>query len=645
MRYFSLLLLVPPLCALAAVPAPERAFTDPHSLTSLANPQAGPVPIADLFFARGNAGAAWSPDGKQVVVSTNLTGRYNLWRVSAAGSWPIQLAQSDDSQTGAVWSPDGKWIAFQSDHGGGEIFDLYAVPANGGAVVDLTNSDDISEASARWSADGKSLAFERKPKTATATDIAVFDWATRKVRELTHEATADHLWQLVEWSNDGHFIYANRINADFTDASAWRIDFATAKAEELTPHKGHALIGVSAVSPDGKWLALTSNARSGRNEAALFDIAKRNYRWLEPSPWETESGEFSPDGKQLSWKLNADGRTDIFLYNIANGKSEKVDLPSGLNTADGRSFASDGRLLLKHQASNTPSAYWIVGHDGKATQLTYSALASLDSAALPTAQLVHYKSFDGTLISAFVWLPFNLARDAHAPGVVLPHGGPPDQTVDSFNRTATALASRGYVCIAPNVRGSTGYGMAFQQANLKDLGGGDLQDEVYAAKFLIASGYVDAQKIGMTGGSYGGYMTLMALAKTPDVWAAGVEQYGIISWFTMSEHSDPALSQVLKLLLGDPVKDKKIYDATSPITFIKQIRSPMLVLQGENDIRVPKEEAEQVVARIKAQGGTVDVHYYADEGHGFDKRENLIDALQRTVAWFDRYLKGNTIAK
>jgi dipeptidyl aminopeptidase/acylaminoacyl peptidase len=514
-------------------------------------------------------------------------------------------------------------------------------------VTNVTGTDEISETSAHWSPDGKSLAFERKPKTAPVTDIAVLDWSTRKVRELTHEATPDHIWQLVAWSTDGHSIYANRVNAGFSDASAWRIDVASGKATELTPHKGQLLIQVSAASQDGNWLALTSNAQTGRNQAALFDVATHQYRWLYTGPWETESGEFSPNGKQLAWTLNADGRSDIFLYNVASGKSEKIDLPPGGNfpVADGRSFASDGRLLVNHRSSNTPADYWIVGIDAKPTQLTFSALASLDPATLPTAQLVHYKSFDGTTISAFVWLPFNLARDGHAPGIVIPHGGPTGQTFDNFDRTATALASRGYLCIAPNVRGSTGYGMAFQKANVKDLGGGDLQDEVYAARFLAATGYVDSKKIGITGGSYGGYMTLMALAKTPDIWATGVEQYGIINWFTMFEHEDPFLQQYEKSLLGDPVKDKKIYDAASPITFIKQTRAPMLVLQGDNDIRVPKEEAEQVVASIKAQGGTVDAHYYAGEGHGFAKRENQIDALTRTVAWFERYLKGDTNAK
>jgi len=273
-------------------------------------------------------------------------------------------------------------------------------------------------------------------------------------------------------------------------------------------------------------------------------------------------------------------------------------------------------------------------------QLTFSAIASLKSSNIPASHLVHYKSFDGKIISAFMWVPFNLKRDGSTPGIVLPHGGPTGQTVDSFNRSAAALASRGYICIAPNPRGSTGYGLEFQKANTKDLGGGDLQDEVYAAKFLTATGYVDDKKIGITGGSYGGYMTLMAIGKTPDVWAAGVEEYGIINWLTMLEHEDPFLQQYEKSLMGDPVADRKIYDDASPIQYIRNTKAPLLVLQGDNDIRVPKEEAEQVVSILKEAGKTVDAHYYPNEGHGFAKRENQVDAIRRTIAWFDRYLKN-----
>jgi len=635
------------LAASAAVPAPQRALTDPQTLNSVANAAAAAVPVRDLFFSRSNAGAAWSPDGKEVVVSTNFTGRYNLWRVSAAGSWPVQLTQSDDRQAGVAWSPDGKWIVFQSDHAGGEIFDLYAVPAQGGAVINLTDSDDVSEERANWSPDGKTLAIERKGKTESVTDIALLDWATRKVTALTHEKTPGEGWQALAWSADGRMLYANRFNAGYTDASAWRIDVASGNAVELTPHKGQQLITMSAVNADGTTLALSSNAGGGNSRAALFDVATHSYRWLDNGPWESATDEFSPDGKQLLWTLNADGRSDIFVYNLAARTSSKLELPPGVNApiAGAHSYAPDGRMLIAHQASNTPADYWIVGTDGNALQLTRSALASLTPATLPTAQLVHYASFDGTVISAFVWLPFNLPRDGKAPAVVLPHGGPTGQTLDTFNRTALALASRGYVCIAPNVRGSTGYGLPFQKANIKDLGGGDLKDEVYAAKFLVSTGYADAKKIGISGGSYGGFMALMALGRTPDHWAAGVDLFGVTNWLSEQAHEEPALQQYDQSILGDPVKDRAIYEKSSPTTYFSAIKAPLLVLQGENDIRDPKEEAEQAFKALTAGGKTVLAHYYAGEGHGFAKRENQIDALERTLAWFDRYLKNDTSVK
>ena len=203
-----------------------------------------------------------------------------------------------------------------------------------------------------------------------------------------------------------------------------------------------------------------------------------------------------------------------------------------------------------------------------------------------------------------------------------------------------ALVTRGYICIAPNPRGSTGYGLEFQKANFQDLGGGDLKDEIAAVDFLKATGYVDPQKVGITGGSYGGFMTLMAIGKTPDVWAAAVELYGIINWSTMLKNSDPSLNEYLKGLLGDPEKNQKIYEAASPITYIRNEKVPLLVLQGDNDPRVPKEEAQQVVEILKKEGRVVEAHYYANEGHGFAKRENQIDSIRRTIDWFDRYLMG-----
>jgi dipeptidyl aminopeptidase/acylaminoacyl peptidase len=640
---FALLVFATAVVSLAATSPDTREITDPKKIASAEEAGAGAVPIDDLFYTRATGGGAWSPDGKEIVFSSNFTGRFNLWKVSASGGWPIQLSQSDDRQSGAIWSPDGKWILYQSDRGGAEIYDLFAIASGGGQSINLTKTDDISETSPRWSPDGTQLAISHKKKTAPVTDVATMDWNTRTVRNLTNETTPDHLWSGHMWSPDGKVIYATRANAGFTDASVYRIDVATGQKEELTPHEGQSRTSVSAVSPDGKTLLVTADRPGGYPNVGLLNAATKKLTWVTDLKWEADAGEFSPDGKWFTYVVNEDGRTDAYLAETTTGKATKLNLPPGLNGFSGNpsAFSPDGRrVLVSHQSSTQPGDLWVYDPAAKrATQVTFSAIASLTSAKLPPSQVVHYKSFDGKIISAFLWVPYNLKRDASNPGIVLPHGGPTGQTVDSFNRFAAALASRGYVCMAPNVRGSTGYGMDFQKANVKDLGGGDLDDEVYAAKFLAATGFVDEKKIGITGGSYGGYMTLMAIGKKPDVWAAGVEQFGIINWFTMLEHEDPFLQEYEKSLLGDPAKDREVYENASPIKFLRQAKAPLLVLQGENDIRVPKEEAEQVVAIYKETGKTVDSHFYPQEGHGFAKRENQIDAITRTVAWFDRYLK------
>ena len=279
---------------------------------------------------------------------------------------------------------------------------------------------------------------------------------------------------------------------------------------------------------------------------------------------------------------------------------------------------------------------------GTARPATQLAIASLQPAALPKSDVVTYKSFDGTLISAIVTMPANLKRDGSNPAIVLPHGGPTGQAQDGYSRYATAFASRGYVVIQPNFRGSTGYGKAFQDGNVKDLGGADLKDTVAAKHFLVDSGYVDAKRVGIFGGSYGGFMTLMAIGRAPDEFAAAVQWFGIINWRTMYRDQDEELKAYQRSLLGTPESDPKVYDAASPLTYIRAAKAPLLTIQGENDIRVPRGQAQDVHDILKAKGNVVETIFYPAEGHGFQKKENQLDTLTRTVAWFDTYLKPSS---
>jgi len=648
LRHTSSALFVLFACGLAVAQSsgPDtRAITDAKTIVSAINPNARPIPIDDLYFTRSVSSASWSPDGNEIVFTTDISGRSNLWKVNANGGWPIQLAQSDDRQYGESWSPDGKWIVFQQDKAGNELWDIFAIPSEGGEAINLTNTPEIREENPRWSPDSKTIALNHKPKEATVYNIALMDWATRKVTLLTHESTPDHLWQSVAWSPDGKTLYANRLEVSFTDADIYAIDVASGNSTNLTSHQRKSLSTASSLSKDGRTLLITSNARSGYQNVALLDIASKKITWVTDTKWEASAGDFSPDGKRFTYAINADGRSDVYLGDTASTQSDKIPIAGGVNgfAASPTSFSSSGdRLLLSHESSVEPADFWVYDlASQKPRQLTYSVIASLKAAPRPPSQVISYKSFDGKTISALLWVPFNLKRDGSNPALVLPHGGPTGQSQDYWSPHIAAFVSRGYICIAPNVRGSTGYGIEFQKANYKDLGGGDLQDEVYAAKFLEATGYVNPKKIGITGGSYGGFMTLMAIGRSPDVWAAGVELYGIINWMTMLQHEDAMLQEYEKSLLGDPVKDRAIYDAASPITYIHHVKAPLLVLQGENDPRVPKEEAEQVVELLNKDGKTVDAHYYPNEGHGFEKRENQIDSIRRSVEWFDKYLKGS----
>jgi dipeptidyl aminopeptidase/acylaminoacyl peptidase len=620
-----------------------RQITDPESVISLINRNALPVAVEDLYITRLIDGAALSPDGTEVAITTNLTGRTNLWKVPTTGSWPVQLVNADDRQTEPRWSPDGRWIAYSQDKGGNELWDIYVTAREGGSPTNLTNTPDIREQHPVWSRDAKLIACAYKPATAPSYDLAVVDVATHQLRRLTEEKDPQRSWDVIAFSPDGRTLYGNRTNPAGDDGDVYAVDVASGRQTNLTPHEGKQLNIGTDVSSDGKVLLMTSNRKAGYPNAALLDTATRKLAWATDTQWEVTSGAFSPDGKHFTYAVNADGRTALYLAEHRSLKATELKLPLGVNTiVSPQHFSPDGRqILIQHEAINTPNDLWIFDVGTQRTrQLTHMAVASLTPQTLPPSQLVHYASFDKKIITAVLQMPFNLKRDRSNPAIILPHGGPTWQMSDYWNRWANALATRGYIVLMPNPRGSTGYGIEFQSANYQDLGGGDLKDEMHGLEWLLSTGYVDPGKVGVFGGSYGGFMTLMLAAKEPTRFAAAVDLYGPLDFFSMLKHADPSLGAYVKSLLGDPEKDRKVYEVSSPITYVHGIRAPLLVLQGDNDPRIPKEESERLVEMLKKRGNVVDVVYYPSEGHGFDKVENQIDAARRIVAWFDKYLKN-----
>jgi dipeptidyl aminopeptidase/acylaminoacyl peptidase len=647
MRYACLLpLLLLSTAAVAAIPTPDRPVSDPKSLISPADPRAAPVPIDDLVFSRSVRDAAWSADGRQLFVSTNLTGRFNIWRMDASGSWPVQLTQSDDGQSGFAVSPDRKTLYYTQDKGGDEQYDVYAVATAGGEPTNVTNTPDIREDSLLISPNGRWMALSTKRSGQGQVNLAVMDMASAQVRALTNEADPQWRWSAVAWTDGGRSLIANRSFADGTLGEVWKVDAESGKATKLLG-KPDVVYTASDATRDGSLIAVTTNEGTKQLHAVVYVPATGAIRALKRTPWEQSSGAISPNGRSMVVQTSDDGRQTLELVDLAGLAERPLDMPPGVNgTVGTQPFTPDSRrLMVLHSGADTPGelqAFDVAS--GAMAPLTHLAMASLAPEHLPKSRVITYKSYDATLVSAVVTMPFNLTRDGSNPAVVMPHGGPTGQTNDGFNRYATALASRGYVVIQPNPRGSTGYGLAFQKANFQDLGGGDLKDELAAKQFLVDSGYVDGKKIGVFGGSYGGFMTLMAIGRAPDAFAAAVDLFGIIDWRTMWQHEDALLQAYQKSLLGSPDHFPKVYDATSPLTYIQQVKAPLLVQQGENDIRVPPGQAKQVVAALKKKGNIVDSVFYPEEGHGFFKREHQQDSLQRMVDWFDKYLKGKSEA-
>jgi len=639
---FAMVVLIPILTMMSTLSnsqtliAPE-AITDPKQIASKADARVEKnLSIEKLYMTRQVGGATWSPDGKTVAFVSNLSGRNNIWVVPSEGGWPTQLTVSNERQTSPTWSPDGKWIAYTSDYDGDEQWDIFLLSPKTGQVVNLTNTREIAEESPTWSHDGRYLAYIVKPKTSSVFEIDVYDTVMRDVKHLTTGTAKDRMNVAPIWSADGAFIVYTQPQAKGTDSNIFVVDVATGQSTLLTPHDGEHTYSATDVSPDGEHVLITSNADDGYDNVGSLDIASKKIRWLTREKWESSGGSFSPDGKVLTYTGNVDGNSDIYLYDMASGKARALPLPKGVNHVAGRTspFTRDSsHLLYNHTGPTAPSDLWVHNlADGKSHQLTHSLVGGVRAEDMVEPHLVHYPSKDGKwTISAFVYVPYNLPHNPEHPAIVLVHGGPAAQTMNAFNRFVQYMANQGYLVIAPNYRGSTGYGKEFQHANLFDMGGGDLQDVLAAADWIKQTGYVDPKKLILMGGSYGGYLTMMGVTKAPEVWAAGVPIVPFVNWFTEIQHEDPVLQQSDLATMGDLEKNKALYEDRSPINFVDQIKAPLYLLAGGNDPRCPKEEAQQVVDAAKKRGGGVEYKVYENEGHGFAKVENQIDAYKRVA--------------
>jgi len=640
----KVLFLISLIMTTSALAEPQAAITDPKQITSKQKAQVEQnqqsLSIEKLYMTRSIGASTWSPDGKTIAFISNISGRNNIWLVASNGGWPTQLTVSEQRQAKPAWSPDGKWIAYMSDYDGDEQWDIFLVSPKTGMVVNLTHTREVAEEHPTWSPDGRYLAYMVKPRESSVFEIDVYDTLMRDTKHLTTDTPKDKMNVSPIWTRDGKHIVYTQEQSKGTDSNIFIADVASGRSTLLTPHEGEKLYRADDVHRTS--VLITSNAANGFENVGLLNFSfspdgtprPAKIKWLTEDKWETSGGNFSPDGKHVTWTANIDGFLNIYLHDLSVSKTTSLPLPKGVNSLGGSqsAFTPDGsRVIYYHDGPTSPRDVWVYTlASAKSHQVTHALLAGVRPEDMVEPFLVHYPSRDHKwTISAFVYMTYNMARNNENAAVVYVHGGPKSQTMNSFNRFIQHIVNQGYMVIAPNYRGSTGFGKDFEDANLFDMGGGDLQDVLAAADWIKQTGYVDPKKIALMGGSYGGYLTMMGVTKAPDVWAAGIPIVPFVNYFTEIENEDPILREMDIATMGDPLKNKALYEDRSPIFFVDKIKAPLLLLAGGNDPRCPKSETQQVVDAVTKQGGKAEHKIYENEGHGFARIENQIDAYKR----------------
>ncbi|HEY6959217.1 MAG TPA: prolyl oligopeptidase family serine peptidase [Candidatus Limnocylindria bacterium] len=581
-----------------------------------------------------------SRDGSEVAFSWNRSGTFEIFVAPIERETLYQLTDAKERSVHPRWSPDARWIAFMRDRGGDERFDVWLVDRDGERERNLTNEPEFMHREIAWSPDGTRIAYAANVG-GNGFGIFVVDVASGAKTRLTDGERDDHQPQ---WSPNGsRIVFWSRREALRTNAELYLVPAAGGATVKLDTRGGtDGESWDASFSPDGTRIAFTTNTR-GRQEIAVAtidrDAVAKIERLTENIHDETEA-RWRPDMRGVAYLHNEESEVSVRrVFAVSHASHAVADRP-GVHTSANVGPDSDLVAYLYSGARDPWDVYVTRERMVAPKRLTRSLPSHVDPATLVEPTHLYYPGADGRKIPALLYVPHAeaLRGGAQPPAIVYIHGGPTAQHLRWWDRTAQWFANCGYVVLAPNIRGSTGYGREFQEANRGDWGGKDLQDITKGVEWLTREGIADRTRVGAYGGSYGGFMTLMVLTQAPQLWAAGVSLVGVVSWKTLYDTTRGDLKDYLARELGDPAKVGELYRDRSPLTHVSKITAPLLLLQGANDPRVPRSEAEQMIDALRKGGKTFEEHIYEGEGHGFRTRENTIDSLRRATEWFDRYL-------
>jgi dipeptidyl aminopeptidase/acylaminoacyl peptidase len=582
--------------------------------------------FARYLKIRGAWGASFSPDGRRVSFLTEITGVPQVWEVGAEGSsWPEQLTFYEERVTDAAYSPAGNRLLFGMDAGGNERSQLFLL--EDGEVTDLTRAPEAIHYSGGFSPDGRRIAYTATRRNGTDFDVFVQDLPDGEP-QMVWEVSGYHM--VVDWAADGRALIVSRHHSNVNN-DLYRLDLSTGGATLLTPHEGDARFFGANVTPEGGSVYLATDRDGEFLRLARLDLATLSLDYLTPDDRDVEGVELSTDGRYLVASRNVDGYSDVLLFNGKGRRMPDPRIPEGI--VGGFEFSPDsGRLAFTLTAPERNPDVWVLDlPDGEARRLTRSSTAGIPPRTFRKPEVVRYPSFDGRRIPAL----FHKPGIENAPVIVNVHGGPESQSRPAFAPVTQYLLHRGYAVFFPNVRGSTGYGKSYTHLDDVELRMDSVKDLAHAAYWLRERGH---ERIAVMGGSYGGFMVLAALTEYPELWTAGVDIVGIANLVTFLENTGSYRRSLRESEYGSLEKDREFLASISPIHKAENIEASLMVVHGKNDPRVPVGEAEQIVERVKKNGGTVEYLLYEDEGHGLAKLKNRLDAYPRIAAFLEEHL-------
>lgn len=644
--YMSIVLLVACGERQSAEQAASANKSEAQSETSVV---AAPVPTysAEDFFETtsfglvGPAGHAFSPDGSKILISSDATGVFNAYALPVDGSAAAPLTDSDDNAVFAVsWFPEDERILYTYDGGGNELNHV-VVRETDGSYTDLTPGDELKAGFLKWSHNGAHFYLISTEREGTTFDIyrySVDDYS----RELVYENPG---FQISDISGDGRWVALDKPRTS-ADSDIYVVDLQNASAEPLliTGHEGNIQYQTYEIRPDNESVVYATDEHGEFAQAWLYHLPSGDRTALVAADWDVSFVTYSRSGKYQVTGINADARTEVSVRDTMTGKEISLPaLPPG-DLRNVRFSADESHIALIVNADDSPSNIHVIDLlDSSSRQLTTALNPGIDQSHLVRSEIIRYESFDGVKIPSVLYKPHNASAESPVPALVLVHGGPGGQTRTGYRAMVQHLVNHGYAILGANNRGSSGYGKTFFHMDDKKHGEEDLQDIVYGRKYLESLDWVDGSKVGVIGGSYGGYMVAAALAFEPEAFDVGIDIFGVTNWVRTLESIPPwweAFKESLYDEMGDPAVDAERHRRISPLFHAENIIKPTLVVQGANDPRVLQVESDELVAAIQRNEVPVEYLVFPDEGHGFRKKSNQITASDAYVRFLDTYLKG-----